>query len=254
MEFDASRLFSTANKMLFLAAQTEGTAERLGQHDMAHIVFKRAVEFQQELISTIEQVLQAGSVRPAFSLLRTSLELTTSFAWLADDFDNRLDNFSEGKCPKVQKMMSGSNLGWDEEYKKVYAPLSDFVHGSFVLSDFNKVEKVYSGNESVPSSLFGDYFIVEAEGKTSVRLIEDVSKQELVSMHGGFIATKAFDSILTMLIRASGDYSDSHRWWPERETIEWFDRLVKDNWGGMSFLWLSEKQRLAICRIDGRYA
>ncbi len=83
---------------------------------------------------------------------------------------------------------------------------------------------------------------------------EDLSEQELVAMHGGFIAAKTFDSALTMLIRASGDYSDSHSWWPGRDSIEWFDHLVKDNWTDMNFLWLTEKNRLAICRVEGRYS
>lgn len=254
MEFDAREFFEAADKMLLLAAQTEGTAERLGHHDMAHVVFKRGVEFQRELVQTIENVLLAGLVRPAFVTLRTSLELTTSFSWLADDFDNRLERFIGGRCPGAQKMMSRANLGWEEEYQKTYSPLSDFVHGSFVLSEFNKLEQSYSNQENVPYSAFGDYFIVETESGRHVRLVEDLLPQELIAMHGGFIAVKAFDSALTMLMRASGDYSDAFNWWPSRECIERFDLLVRTYWTDMHFLWLSEKHRLAICRVEGRYA
>lgn len=254
IKFDAGELFTTARKMLFLAAHTEGTAERLGHHELNHIVFKRVAEYQHELIDSIESLLSRGLIRPAFSSLRTSLELTTSFAWLAEDFNNRLARFSEGRCPSVQKMMSSANLGWEDEYRKTYSPLSDFVHGSFVLSDFNKVETSYQNKQDVPYSALGDYFLIRNEGSWHIHLVEDQPLEELIAQHSGFIAAKTFDLVLTILIRASGDYSDAFNWWPSREQVEAFDRLVKTYWANMHFLWLSEKMRLAICRVERRYA
>lgn len=254
MEYDINDILLPAKQMLFLAAHTEGTAERLGQHELSHIVFKRVAEFQLELLQTIEHVLDAALVRPAFSTLRTLLELTTSFAWLADDFNARLERFSNGQCPGVQKMMSRANLGWDDEYKKIYSPLSDFVHGSFALADFNKIEKIYNNKDHVPYSAFGDYFILDDDDTKRIRLVEERQPKDLIAIHGGFIVAKSFDCILTMLLRASGDYSDSFSWWPGQECIKFFDRLVKTYWQDMNFLWLSEKNRLAICRTEGVYA
>lgn len=254
MKFEGSALFESVRRMLFLAAHTEGTAERLGRHELSHIVFKRVAEFQNELVEATEALLRAGQVRPAFASLRTLLELVTSFSWLAEAFDDRLDQFTTGRCPGVQKMMSPSNLGWEDEYRKTYSPLSDFVHGSFILSDFKKIEKSYDDARSAPYTALGDYFLVEAEGKRQLKLIEDRPLEELVAMHGGFIAAKTFDLVLTMLTRASGEYADAFNWWPGRKEVEAFDALVKNHWNDMHFLWLSEKRRLAIYRVEGRYA
>lgn len=254
MMFNIREFFDVSKKMLFLAAQTEGAAERLNNHDTADVVFKRTAEFQLELVQAIEHVLFAGSIRPAFSTLRTLLEITVSFSWLVDDFDNRIERFIKGQCPSPQKMMSRANLGWDDEYRKTYSPLSDFVHGSFVLSDFNKIELTYGNKGDVPYSALADYFIIKSEQEKLICQVENLPTQELVAKHGGYIAVKTFDLALTMLIRASGDYSDAFTWWPGREHVERFDHLVKNYWVDMHFLWLSEKQRLAICRIDGKYA
>ncbi|WP_371355699.1 hypothetical protein ACA087_02120 [Pseudomonas chlororaphis] len=250
-KIDLDHYFAAARKMLFLAAHTEGTAERLGYHEHANLVFKRTAEFQIELIQTIEHVLKQGLIRPALATLRTALNLTTRFSWLAENFDEHLDRFSKGQCPGVQKMMSAANLGWGDEYQKSYAPLSDFVHGSFTLSDFNKVQRDY--RQGAPYSPLGDYFIVQSDEGTHVRIVEDVTIAELIAEHGGYITLKAFDIALTMLMRASGEYADAFNWWPGRTILEDYDALVSQYDDNTNFLWLSEKHRLAVCRVEGRY-
>lgn len=254
MKLDSRELFQKAREMLFLAAHREGTAERLGVHSHGDIIFKRVAEFECELVEAIEQLVCAGKLRTALASLRTLLELTTSLSWLADGMDSRLDLFTSGRCPSAQRMMSSANLGWADEYKRVYAPLSDFVHGSFTLIDFNKAEQFLDDPRSAPYSVLGDYFIVFTEDGWRVQLVEDRPAEELIQAYGELIAAKAFDLALTMLIRASGEYADSFSWWPGRREIEAFDDLVRSHQKGMNFLWLSEKKRLAIFRVEGRYA
>ena len=251
VKIDINPYFSACRKMLFLAAHTEGTAECLGIHEQADRVFKRCAEFQLELLQTLEHVLKLGLIRPAMATLRTALDLATRFAWLADDFENRLERFSKGQCPGVQKMMSAANLGWTGEYEKSYAPLSDFVHGSFTLSDFNKVEK--DCTDEVPYSPLGDYFIVHTDQGLHARLVENLTPRELIDLHGGYITLKAFDIALAMLMRASGPYSDAFNWWPGREMMEAYDGVVRQYDEHSNFLWLTEKQRLTIYRVEGRY-
>jgi hypothetical protein len=66
--------------------------------------------------------------------------------------------------------------------------------------------------------------------------------------------TKTFDLVLTTLMRASGEYADASNWWPGRKEVEAFDELVKTYWTEMHFLWLLEKGRLAVCRVEDRHA
>ncbi|CAD2246676.1 hypothetical protein [Xanthomonas arboricola] len=247
-------LFEKSRKMLFLAKHQEGATERLEKHPLGHVVFKRVAEFQCELVEATEQLVCAGKLRPALASLRTLLELTTSFSWLAENTDSRLDLFTRGRCPSAQRMMSSANLWWEEEYRKVYAPLSDFVHGSFTLTDFNKVERSFDNPQAAPYSALGDYFLVFIEGDWRIRLIEDRPIGELIEVYNELISAKAFDLALTMLMRASGDYADAFSWWPGRKEVEAFNKFVKYHQAGMNFLWLSEKSRLAVHRVEGRYA
>lgn len=254
MDLDSSGLFNSARRMLVLAAHTEGTAERLGSHNLAHIVFKRAAEFQYELVDAVEQLLLAGRVRSALASLRTMLEVTASFSWLSCDFAGRLEQLTIGRCPGAQRMMSSANLGWEDEYKKSYSRLSDFVHGSFVLADFNKTETVYEDTHAAPYSVLGDYFMADVDGKPTIRLIEEKPAEELIAAHGDFIAAKTFDLVLVMLLRASGPYADSFNWWPQNSEIEAFDELVRSTPTEINFLWSSEKKNLAVFRVEGKYA
>lgn len=63
VKIDINLYFSASRKMLFLAAHTEGTAECLGIHEQADLVFKRCAEFQLELLQTLEHVLKLGLIR-----------------------------------------------------------------------------------------------------------------------------------------------------------------------------------------------
>ena len=240
-------LFKEAKVMLFRAAETEGTAECLGLNNRADIIFKRTAEFQLELLESIESILGNGKIRPAYSLIRTSLEVCTGFAWLAEDFNGRSDRYIQGRLPSIQKMMSKPNLGWKSEYEKVYSPLSDFVHGSYIKADFNKEIK---SNEKAISLTGLDMFFNEVDNK--ITFVGDIPKEELISKHSSFIELKVFDIVLTFLTRASGDYSDAFNWWPKVQVIEYFSKVI-DRSEGDVFLWNQEKIRLAICRVEGRY-
>ncbi len=56
-----------------------------------------------------------------------------------------------------------------------------------------------------------------------------------------------------MLMRASGDYSDSFNWWLGREQVENFSAQVRNAEQDDHFLWVKEKKRLAINRVEGIY-
>ncbi len=251
MSFDQTCYFELSKRILFIAANTEATAESLGYSDSSEIVFKRTAEYMIELTDSIEKTLNSGLIRPSYSLLRTALEVCTSFAWLTQDFENRLERFESGSCPSPQKMMSSANLGWHNEYKYSYKPFSNFVHGSFILSELNKKVDVYEKGDEIPDSITSDLYFSLVESK--VIIVDNKSTDKLIEEHKPFIEIKTFDIVLAMLMRASGDYSDSFNWWPGREQIENFSEKIKCIDRDDHFLWAIEKKRLAINKVEGVY-
>lgn len=242
-----------ARNILFVAENTECTAERLGSHEEASITFKRAAEFHGELVEAIDNTLHKGQIRPAYSLLRTLLEVCTGFSWLADDFENRFEQYSTGKLPKINRMMSSANLGWSTEYSISYSSLSNFVHGSYIHSDINKEAAIYKAEEKVPYTLSSDLFILQTDDGDRLLHICDRNQEDLIREHKSFMDIKVFDIVITFLMRASGSYSDSFNWWPGKEAMENFNEAIKMIDRDHYFLWPTEKKRLSINKMEGRY-
>ena len=240
--------------MLFVAENTELIAESLGLHESAGITFKRTAEFHRELVEAIDNTINQGQVRPAYSLLRTLLEMCTSFSWLAQNFDSRIEKYSTGRLPSIQKMMSSANLNWSNEYKNTYSSLSNFVHGSFVLSDFKKEAVIHEVDEEISYTFASDVYVCRSKEKSRICHIYDRNQEELIREHKSFLTIKVFDIVITFLMRASGSYSDSSRWWPGIEIMEEFNSAITLIERDHCFLWPTEKKRLAINKVEGRYA
>jgi len=242
-------LLQQTKSIYLYASVDEGIPEVLGSFDdTAEEVSRRSAAMQLEICSSIEQLLLAGHVRSAYSLLRTSLEIATSFAWMCKDHHNRMHKYNNGETPSIQKMMA--NLKWMDEYRKIYTPLSKFVHGDFRLSKIERFEyEIKSPNDS-PESITATIYAQEKDGKINKMFYSDnLSAEELYKEHVPGIYLKLFDIAISMYIYASGEYSDSHSWFPKKEFVESVNYIMKKlsvNYENENYIWLDTKKILVV--------
>lgn len=246
---EAKNYFEIAESMLRAAQHTEFTGETLNGLDEGDIIFKRTVEMLSENVSAIRLLTTNGLMRPAFSTLRTTIDLVASFCWLCQKPEDREVAYRTHE-QKAQKTMKA--LGWDAEYEQFYRSLSKFTHGDFRLNHFYKVvlDLDEAGDKISPNA---EYLFVETESSSEFRIIEDMSSEALSQEYGNFIALKTFDYVLAMLLNGSGTYSDSHIWWPGKAFLQEFDEFANELAPSTRLLWLQEKTRLAVYRRLGWY-
>ncbi|WP_409765204.1 hypothetical protein [Ferrovibrio sp.] len=231
--------------MLHRALHEDGADAGLHGGQEAAIIFRRSVGMHIDFCAGILTCLENGQIRSAFSLLRTSLELTTKFSWLQSNYKMHLSKYLEGNTPNVKAMMH--HLGWDREYIDFYTPLCAYVHGDYGISNITK----FITHDPSQASFYAEVYTLPHEKKFVV--IDDHPKKTLIKMYGPIIGLKTFDSTITTLMRGSGKYADAFRWWPHPKVIDWFNVQTKSQEHETHFLWSSEKQRLAICLVEGKY-
>ncbi|MCP1608151.1 DUF5677 domain-containing protein [Pseudomonas citronellolis] len=244
---EAKDFFAIAEAMLRSAQGTEMTGEALnGLHD-GDIIFKRTTEMLIENVSAIRLLTANGLIRPAFSTLRTTIDLVASFCWLCQKPEDRRVAYLDHE-QKAQRTMKA--LGWEVEYEQFYRLLSKFTHGDFRLNDLYKV--VLDAEEaSREVSANAEYLFMETESGRELHIIEDMTGERLNQEFGHFIALKTFDYVLAMLLNGSGSYADSHIWWPGRPFMERFDRFANELVSFPRLLWLQEKAKLSVYQIEG---
>jgi hypothetical protein len=248
-------LFKAAKVMLFLAAHTEATAETIYLFDGAELVFKRTIELHLELVEAIEACLYLGKIRAAYSMLRMLLEACANFSWVILKYEERIDEYVAGKNNSISINSKFKDLKWSKEYKITYSTLCSFVHGSQINSEIYKKYEIYTDQhkELVEDYITSDYIVYLGGNGNKVLKIDDKSVEEIVQEHKKILEIKTFDIALAGLMRASGAYSDSHRWWPEQSLVTCFSDFAKERNFKFPFLWNVEKHNLAICRVEGRY-
>lgn len=248
-------LFNAAKEMLFLAAHTETTAETIYLFDGAELIFKRTIEFHLELVEAIEICLNLGKIRATYSMLRMLLEACASFSWMILKYEERIDGYVAGKNNSKSIRDKFIDLTWNKEYEITYRTLCSFVHGSHVNSEIYKKYEIYTDQhkEPVEDCITADYIVCLGLNGNKVLKIDNKSVEEIVQEHKKILEIKTFDIALAVLMRASGAYSDSHRWWPEQSLVTCFSDFAKEGNFKFPFLWNVEKHNLAICRVEGRY-
>ncbi|EPV0755323.1 TPA: hypothetical protein L4605_002390 [Pseudomonas aeruginosa] len=246
---EAEDFFDIAESMLHAAQYTEWTGEALSCLEDGDFIFKRTTEMLAENVSAIRLLTSNGLIRPAFSTLRTTIDLVASFCWLCQKPDDRRVAYL-GCEQKAQKTMKA--LGWEVEYEKFYRLLSKFTHGDFRLNHFYKI--VFELDEvSSDISPNAEYMLTDTESGRALQIIEDMSSETLSQEYGHFIALKTFDYVLAMLLSGSGPYSDSHVWWPGKTFMHEFDVFACELASSTQLLWLQEKTKLAVYRVSGWY-
>lgn len=248
-------LFNAAKDMLFLAAHTEATAETIYLFDGAELIFKRTIELHLELVEAIEVCLNLGKIRAAYSMLRMLLEACASFSWMILRYEERIAGYVTGKKNFKSIRSKFIDLDWNKEYEITYRTLCSFIHGSHVNSEIYKKYEIYTDQHKGPveDRITADYIVCLDPKDNKVVKIDNKSLDEIICDHKNTLEIKTFDIALAVLMRASGAYADSHRWWPGRSLINCFSDFAKKEDFKFPFLWNVEKHNLAICRVEGRY-
>ena len=246
-------LLDAALVALRLAHSYEGEYERLGTHADAYSVFLRTTEMQIEYCRAIRTLAIGGLVRPAIGMLRSLLEATAFFAWVADDFDGRKERYLDGRRPSIQKMFA--ELGWSRAYKRLYVPLSQSAHGFFATSGLHLEVRDLGSEVDWEDRLLN--LMISDEGqnaKLCVRGVFERTSESLLAEYGPVVSMHAFDFVMTFLIRACGPYSDSCVWWPNNAMrMEVFDEAALPLHHHSHVFWYGEKKSLVVHQIENAY-
>ncbi|RNF35332.1 hypothetical protein [Paracoccus methylarcula] len=214
-------------------------------------IFQNLCAMQIEYCRAIRQLTIDGHILPAAALLRTVLEVSTRFAWASINFPQRKHYYLEQK--RFAGMASMMNeLAWNGAYEKLYGPLCDFTHANYGIADLQRenvrvdaldIEDLDRALAFIP--------IFDEVGKID-HLSADIEMppNKLLSRFGQKLSVRAFDFVVTMLIRGAGVYADSKPWWHNRLMHEW-DRLASNFHKEMPILWYWERQRLIVHRKEG---
>lgn len=240
--------FDIAESMLRAAQYTEWTGEALNDLDDGDIIFKRAIEMLVENVSAIRLLTFSGFIRPAFSNLRTTIDLVAAFCWLCQKPNERRAHYLTRQL-SAQKTMTA--LGWTAEYDQFYRSLSKYTHADFRLNRLYKYNIKIDEVGGHDLSANAEFMLSEGEGIQEFHFVEDLSKEELLKEFGHLLGFKTFDYVLAMLLNGSGPYADSHVWWPGKDFMDAFDEFAQALEPSNKLLWLHEKRKLKLHIVSG---
>jgi hypothetical protein len=193
---------------------------------------RRLPHLADEQLEAIQLLCDREMWRPAFALLRGLLECMASILWIARGSEDSPKRFIDGRMPSNQKVLG--DVGWREEYQRTFRYLSDLAHPSadgaeaYRSFDFAQGRSIDEPAPEITPDM--ELYIVGLSTDDAVAVpLRALSPEELRTEYEPYLVAKAFDIVLSGLIRLYGeDGCRSATWWPH-DGLDLFVRCVSEN-------------------------